>query len=245
MAEKPILFSGPMVSAILEGRKTQTRRIMKVKNWGDEPPASIHPDGSGKGWIAWWPETSAEFSRKAYPGPEQRGFSPPYRPGDRLWVKENYQYADWIENGLPFIRYQADGAIRGPLTPSEDMADRVWAIWEELSDPDNRAIDGKSADRKWRSSIFMPKWAARIWLEVTDVRAQRLQDITEMDAFREGIERKRRKVDWNDPVMGTRMRFRSLWNTLNAKRGYPWDSNPWVWAYTFRVWAYTFRRIEP
>lgn len=249
MAEKPILFSGPMVSAILEGRKTMTRRVMKPQPRADY---TLSPLMKAKEYLG--PRMCGKMGCYVTGQLDWTFFCPAYQPGDHLWVKENYQYADWTEDGLPFIRYQADGAIRGPLTPSEDMADRVWAIWEELSDPDNRAIDGKSADRKWRPSIFMPKWAARIWLEVTDVRAERLQDISEEDAIAEGVAPHlegwypygRAILFWKGAradvpaqcCVNAKDSFEGLWDSLNAKRGFPWSANPWVWAYTFR-------RVEP
>jgi hypothetical protein len=233
MRDKPILFNTEMVRAILDGRKTQTRRVVKVKNWLNDPPDSIHPDGSGKGWVAWWGKTSAEFSREAYPGPEQRGFSPPYRPGDRLWVRETWQIADWNEDGLPFVRYKVDGETQGPIIPPWDWVDRLWDLWGDLSTDENRAIDGKSAERVWRPSIHMPRWASRITLEVTAVRVERLQDISEEDAMAEGC-------TMDMPANGCHLtgnclkdRFAFLWDSL-AKPGQLWANNPWVWVIEFR-----------
>lgn len=204
MPDKPILFSGPMVTAIREGRKTMTRRVIKT-----QPDHGVVGDCHFT--LTGWSVTDAQGRCLC------REIKPAYQPGDRLWVRETWAYAT------------------GPSRDEPDTPEHYGFIYREEWD---RLQPDYPLTGAWKPSIFMPKKAARIWLEITDVRAQRLQDISEEDAFREGIERKRRKVDWHDPVMGTRMRFRSLWNTLNAKRGYPWDSNPWVWVYTFE-------RIKP
>lgn len=200
--ERPILFSGEMVQAILAGRKTQTRRVIKpqpVEHFAFMP-LSTELVGVGdprKGWQVC-----------------------PYGvPGDRLWVRETWQFADWTEDGEPYIRYAADGADI-LCCPADDWADRAWDTWATLSDPANRAIDGCSADRKWRPSIFLPRWASRITLEITGVRVERLLEISEADKLAEGATEA--------------APFGTVWRKINTKSPYRWEDNPWAWVVEFR-----------
>lgn len=187
MTERPILFSGPMVRALLAGRKTQTRRVVTAKGaqqdgvryWrpGSQPGRWVACDGFAIGWI----------------------LCPYGMAGDRLWVRET-----WLE-----------------MTPS----DRPRSF-------DYRA-DTEDGPARWRPSIFMPREACRIRLEVTDVRIERLNDITPGDACSEGIEFPPDGVPW-DPCDA----FADLWDQINAKRGFDWETNPWVWVVAFR-------RVDP
>lgn len=207
MTERPILFSAPMVRAILAGTKTQTRRIVK--------PAPRHTDGLG----AWTSLTYFPQSQRAiecgpdYPdGPEDVRLCPYGAAGDRLWVRETFRADAYVDADTI---YRADG-------PAE-AADCV----------------------PWRPSIFMPRARSRLVLDVTDVRVERLQDISEDDARAEGIGQATCGGlpvwrDYSDPdgpgaecYTYTRPRdsFRSLWESIN--RG-TWDTNPWVWVVTFR-----------
>ncbi|HRZ96023.1 MAG TPA: hypothetical protein P5084_00590 [Paludibacter sp.] len=210
---KPILFSNEMVQAILAGRKTQTRRILKVKGCRE-----FVPD----------PTWSLEDC-------EKWGAKPKYEPGDILWVRETC--------GTTAIGNMYKASVCSP-----DV---------------NKPLSG------WKPSIHMPKEAARIFLKVTNVRVERLQDVSEDDAVAEGIDRfentlfnemrykdytdgKRRDKDfnrypemakeigyshfggnpwpdWRDPISS----FQTLWQSINAKK-HPWESNPWVWVYTFK-----------
>ena len=190
MKERPILFSGPMVRAILEGRKTQTRRIIP-----DQSIISLREDGT--------------------PGKVQPRC--PYgKPGDKLWVRETFRMFDSsIEcacyddcrcasfHGKPI--YKADGNL----------------------------------ESKWKPSIYMPRWASRIDLEITNIRAERLHDISEEDAKAEGIEESEpgmwksynKRAGWesvNCPVTS----YRSLWESINGVGS--WDENQFVWVIEFR-----------
>jgi len=195
MKERPIPFSSPMVRAILEGHKTQTRRMCKKAF----DAASVHPDGAGSGWIAWWPSpVSAAETTKLYPDGE--GFPCPYgQPGDRLWVRET----TWRNGG-----YVA-------------------------TDKSNIAYEGK------RPSIFMRRCDSRIILEITAVRVERLQDISEADAIAEGIQGDGiMYYDYSPegtglPTQTPRSSYCGLWDSINGKR-FPWASNPWVWVLTFQ-----------
>lgn len=192
MATKPILFSGPMVRAILDGRKAQTRRIVK-------PPFEVHANG----YITKFDKHGGRFG--PYPAP--------YQPGDILWVRETWR--EWDAH-------------------DEDE----WGPRNGRGDPYCYAATGDidhEAGQCWRPSIHMPKWACRLWLCVTRVRVERLQEISGEDARSEGI---KWEIYPDLPVERHIHRaclssFRTLWDSINAKRGYGWDTNPWVWVYTF------------
>lgn len=222
MTERPILYSGSMVRAILDDRKTQTRRIA---NGVVEDPGPYSVEAWERG----------EMPRCHYGS-----------PGDRMWVRETWRYHDWTEEGEPWIRYAADDTTAGPLAVSDDWTDRVTAAWEALSAPENFAIDAAARDRKWRPSIFMPRWASRLTLDVTAVRVERLQAISEDDARAEGVRELPLQEGapgawWTaDPSAGAAMHardpvaaFRKLWDSINGNRA-SWVSNPWVWVVEFK-----------
>lgn len=196
MKERPIIFSGEMVRAILEGRKTQTRRAIKP-----QPP---------KGH--WWAETEGDMQLAAiyYPGERGRSGCPYGVPGDRLWVREAWQHCPRCGG----INWRACGNENGTVCQHCD----------------------ESLSIRWKSPIHMFKDYARIWLEITGVRMERLQDITMGQIAAEGV-----SFDWcevrpyPEKVMLQRKAFRELWNSLNAKRGYGWEANPWVWAVQFET----------
>jgi len=223
MKEHPIPFSGPMVRAILAGMKTQTRRVVKP-----QPPmlCEYKINGAQSHALCFGPKNvcvppTARSSDHRLPCPYGA-------PGDRLWLKENWKFCGWSEDGEPQIEYAADGEKLW-RTISEESVDRVNEIWEDLSTLENRAIDGISADRRWRSSQFMFRWASRITLEVVSVRVERLQEISEEDARAEGW-------PYVHDVGGGSLAsawFRALWDSINGTK-HPWASNPWVWAVEFK-----------
>lgn len=197
--ERPILFSGEMVRAILAGRKTQTRRVMKP-----QPPDDWRPIC----FAYYWPivvdrhgeDRDGEMIFGAYD--DECGFKCPYGgPGQRLWVRETWGYTTDYDG--PYILDKRKALYR---------ADQHREIF-----PD-----------RWRPSIHMPHWASRITLEITEVRAQRLQEISHRDALAEGVAYDVSKSD-GAPLD----RFRDLWNRINGKK-HPWESNPWVWAISFK-----------
>lgn len=218
MADKPILFSGPMVRAILEGRKSATRRVVK--------PQPLFLESGG----CWYP-TGHDKRAKHYAGEDhfRKGLAEdfgPYSPGDTLWVRETWAYAT------------------GPNRDEPDDPEHHKIIYREEWD---RLQPNCPLDGCWKPSIFMPRWASRINLRVTDVRVERIQEITEEDAIAEGVESEVpgcSSVYWNyrDNLWDgafpndheARCSFQTLWDSINAKRGHPWSSNPWVWVYTFR-----------
>ena len=231
MKERPTLFNGPMVRAILDGVKTQTRRVIKSQ-----------PEGRGlrycnekTGWEDW----------------HGNPYRCPYgKPGDQLWVRETWRTEVHGGDGGPWkmIGYAAtDNNESCREVPLEHSA-RFDEMWD------------KYQDRAWRPSIHMPRWASRIQILVKDVRVERVQDISEEDARAEGVppnwcgdlegwnpdehgfmcqEGLKHLIsnpgdDWDGGYYRTgREAFQSLWNSINEKRDFGWDKNPWVWVVEF------------
>lgn len=210
---KPIIFSTPMVQAILAGRKTQTRRVIKINGYPiTSPTESLELTEDGLIY-------HSVNSMSGY-------YKLSYQPSDILWVRETWQHLRIkkphraIPIDFNFIKYiyKADG---------------------EIANSDGTPF-------KWRPSIHMPREAARIFLRVLNVRVERLQDISVQDAKNEGI-----RVHANGCVDGLAFGcyngddcvynrckrpieyFHELWDSINAKRGYGWNKNPWVWVYEF------------
>lgn len=218
MRERPILFSAPMVRAILEGRKTQTRRVVKLQPASGVRLSPFVPSGleDGHGY----------------------GLNCPYGvPGDRLWVRETH----WRFTGCPPAW---DGFVSPP-------SGNPYYARAYLGDPkldDNLVSAGAAVIVP---SIYMPRWASRILLEITEVRVQRLHEISEDCAVAEGVDTSPlTHEDINDIPKGivrdvawalgvgsrpsAKLAFQFLWDDLNDKRGFGWATNPWVWAITFR-----------
>lgn len=203
MTERPILFSAPMVRAILDGRKTQTRRVMK-------PQPVPNPSGGH-----WWSCAAARSMLGVEDFLQDRrdwtiaGCASPYGCGT-LWVRETF-------------------CPMGPSRPAGYWTDPKWKGRECFYASDN---DRPLWAGKWRPSIFMPRALSRITLAVTDVRVQRVQSMTQEDAVDEGCEGHHGKNGgmFVNPLEA----YAALWDSLNAKRGFGWESNPWVWAITFR-----------
>lgn len=229
MTERPMLFSAPMVKAILAGRKTQTRRAVKPAlvapqevRWSDHNP----------GWWIVHNDADNKWSRLR---------SPYGQPGDRLWARETWQYAGWTEDGYPFVGYRADGSnVCIDRDIPEEWAERLTDIWAGLSSDENVRIDGRAADRKWRPAIHMPRWACRVVLEVVGVRVERLQDISDRgasnDCTEEGVFHAGRDLpsDWQERGFRSieKCAYRDLWESINGAGS--WDANPWVWVVEFK-----------
>lgn len=202
MKERPILFSGEMVRAILAGRKTMTRRIVTP-----QPPIDYLAIGSGYvGADQYW----TTFDDPANAAALITAKCPYGKPGSRLWVKETWAI-DFEKN----ILYRATD--ESPSSMGTYGAKKI--------------VDGVPS--VWRPSIFMPRAASRLTLEITAVRAERLQDITEEDAKAEGVVVERAGIDRSFGEAIAIAQFRILWDQINAKRA-PWSSNPWVWVVEFK-----------
>lgn len=225
--ERPILFSGAMVRAVIEGRKTQTRRVVTPQ------PAPNAPHDGGTSWV-YRPNEGLHVPCGTVGHltvAEKMGLRCPYgQPGDRLWVRETWRA--WALTGagdLWRVEYAADGATRVLYPPPDWMCPRVLTR-EPLP---------------WAPSIHMPRWACRLVLEVVSVRVERLQDISEADALAEGVERHPQPFTrgWRnyepEPAFesvsyhpSARESFASLWRSINGPNS--WDANPWVWVVEFR-----------
>lgn len=204
MKVRPILFSTPMVQAILEGRKTQTRRVVKpqppVENI-DEEPCIDYDRGVEKGSMenpviyAEWAEWQDEFvNNTTEPIESHCVYSPFGKEGDVLWVRETWQNS---ANNV-YYHYKAD-----------------------FTEP------GKG----WKPSIFMPKDAARIWLKITDVRVERLNNISAEDFQKEGITWNQGE-QWEAKYQNAySYKFKMLWESINGENS--WKQNPWVWVIEF------------
>lgn len=253
---KPIIFSGPMVNAILEGRKTQTRSAIKPQPAADIETATF-PNKEIVGWKS--------SIRHKYGS--QTAHLPKYQPGDVLWVKETWARLDCTA---------CDGDMSGRCFNIPVNGEGCYVY---------KASHYITGDVCWRPSIHMPREAARLFLRNTGVRIERLQDIREEDAISEGVGKifdnltKEKFDEWNtrcaaysgtplEPPqdqqpyinylwhghfgkhgMGNKQSdswayqfsgydsardsYSSLWQLINAKRGFSWESNPWVWVYEF------------
>lgn len=222
----PILFNGDMVRAILDGRKTVTRRVVKYKYSNTE--MRMHIDKYGSSLIEIQKDIEGETRGRNPDGSTWRKLlayiekSPPYRKGDILYVRETWNYG-YIETPDSPGNFEA---WFEQLCPDEEHGSYIEALSRYFYKADEDAL-GAKAGMVWRPSIHMPKQAARIWLEVTDVRAERLQDIGLEDCMQEGIDAGR---------AGLFARFSMLWDSTVKKPDldrYGWNADPWVWVIEF------------
>ncbi|WP_393930170.1 ASCH domain-containing protein [Citrobacter freundii] len=213
MKERGMIFNGEMVRAILDGRKTQTRRIMKV-----QPSDGFHPTHNGYDLdlnAHWY--TPGVVDKNGYLQPakkdvfgvadENEGYTCPFGAvGDRIWVRETW------------ARYNID-------QDSHDMAYRATppADWPE--------------EGRWRPSIHMPRWASRLMLEITGVRVERLNAISQADAIAEGAPPSHPSIDCVSREYGfpdfSRSWFGQTWQHIYGEES--WQANPWVWVIEFKV----------
>lgn len=242
--ERPIIFSGPMVRAILAGQKTQTRRIVKPQPEPMPDGMWRHPKLDARGW--WW---RCAAVRSMVSVDEMQCVCPYGQPGDRLWVRETceIQCAGGIMQG-------GTGEWSYAVTYKADMAERELAyVGPADADPYvDYSRDG------WRSSIHMPRWASRITLDIAGVRVERLHDISQEDAHAEGLKAITKDNGhtykygipdrdglpgtdedgwpWPDWSADARVAFQTLWTKINGAES--WAANPWVWVVAFR-------RVQP
>lgn len=198
--EHPILFSGPMVRAILEGCKTMTRRVIQPQ------PRVVH------GFNGAYLVTNQIFRD------DRPGLLCPYGiPGDLLWVRETF-----ATRPLP------DG---GEQVLFKEQFRNLWSALQLDQFIEERGL--AKPDIKWKPGMFLPRELSRLTLRVTGVKVERVQEITPDDACKEGVSMEGKLfplINYEDKIRG---RFITLWDSINAKRGYSWDSNPWVWVVSF------------
>lgn len=256
MSDRGIIFSAPMVRALLEGRKSQTRRLLKpAPDWLPEVRTTRCHSG------LFWPVGG--LGQQC--GMPLLASKVPYAPGDRLYVREAYWIATRYSYGttsggcdLPPprlatrkydpVHYSADG--NPPNCANRHYGDDgLRGGW--FAAPDPYAI--------WKQypSIHMPRWASRLWLEVTDVRVQRIAEISEDDARAEGIQSYRPDHSVatfhhhtvpehrNYGFINARRAFEDLWDSLHTKPGETWADNPWIVAVSFTVHPGNIDRREP
>lgn len=212
LAERPILFSAPMVRALLAGTKTQTRRAIVSRKraapyfvvYADKDGGNPRPVYSGDGERGHYIDTQG-FDV------EERMQCPYGHTGDRLWVREAFSGL-WLHKDKPPSAWE----------PTDDMW--YWA-------------DGNPDYGDWtppKPSIHMPRWASRILLEVTGVRVERLQEISMHDVAAEGVESRHvtgRGTVWGGNFGHWKGAYADLWESINGPGS--WDANPWVWAISF------------
>ncbi|HAB02484.1 MAG TPA: hypothetical protein DCE25_05965 [Pseudomonas sp.] len=211
--ERPILFSGHMVRAILNGQKTVTRREIKPSMRSADSSFELHQQEDE----SWRPMHTFDESCMDAKGTEHPIVCPYGQPGDRLWVREAWLADAQLDSIAPRdlsqgepIFYPADGSVR-------------------------QTGCAMISQGRGRPSIHMPRWASRILLEVTDVRVERLQDISEEQAEAEGVGFLRHAPDADETLTAAQL-FECLWSSINGDES--WSGNPWVWVVEFK-------RIEP
>ena len=222
MAIKPILFNTEMVRAILDGRKDATRRIVK----------GFIPDDAVWGYTAFTPKGYISCRGTFADGYGEKFFKLPCEPGDILYVRETWQYLYKLDGNEQII---------------EDKGKYYYAATDTISF--NTYVDENGLEHEhvpWKPSIHMPKEAARIWLKVTDVRVERLQEITPKDAENEGVGNLfYEDIGYSEKNYGTEVdteygiakeQFAWLWESTIKKSNlncYGWNANPWVWVIKF------------
>lgn len=240
-SERPLVCYGPEVRAIFADLKTQLRRPMKpqpqpfaggvhkynvarhtapyIDAYCSEPPTPENPRRMSTLWT-WWTEDDRQ-------GPEV-GRCPFGKPGDRLWVREAHLLDPPIDGTWASIgdTYASIEDIPDHYRKPAHVIYRATCGWDE----------GQIRKWKWRSARSMPRWARRLVLEIVDVRVQRVQEISYADIIAEGLHEFLTDEQQTDSahMSAARHAFAPLWDSINAKRGHPWESNPWVWELTFR-----------
>ncbi|ENO80302.1 hypothetical protein [Thauera sp. 63] len=217
MKVRPILFSAPMVRAILAGTKTQTRRVVKPQPAVGQGIVNAAYCGYPNLWLRDGPCDKTD--------PAQDWRCPYGQPGDRLWVREAWAETD-REDGTPVIAYRAGGniAIGRDHPKGNDYLINTIA-WDDMPHVET-----------WRPSIHMPRWASRILLEITAIRVERLNEISQSDARAEGAPPSHLSIDRVSREFGfadfPRSWFGQLWEHINGPGS--WEANPWVWVVEFR-----------
>ncbi len=208
MKERPILFSTGMVRAILSGKKTMSRRVIKP-----QPTININ---------------SFQYKNHVYPCTEEQfkggvlEYCPYGKIGDRLWVRETFVLEDPREYTSDIV-IPEDRPVKMSYSKEDGTQYRIPHY--RATEPEPHIIpdnlrDGSDDRTRWKPAIFMPRWASRLVLEITQLRVERLQKITDEDVLKEGIT--------------LQEDFKALWNSINVERGFGWNKNPWVWVIEFK-----------
>ena len=267
MKERPILLNTDMVRAVLENRKTQTRRVVNSRTYSD-----FHSEFSYTGCLynGATPDTGLTDEHQF---DARRCFEQircPYgKPGDLLWVRETWRLGAWSEDQVVAIDYRAGNCARKEWLKVEDP-EEFERLWIQSTDEcasifgqqDNYTWPVGESPLRWRPSIHMPRWASRLVLEITDVHVERVQDISNEDAFAEGVQipvteegglcidltskhrptqymenqvYKGNEVPFTNEYMTMRPHFAALWDSVATKPSFRWEHNPWVWVVKFKL----------
>ena len=226
MNEHPILFKDEMVRAILDGRKTMTRRVVKPTMW----PLVEEVFRVNGQWV--------------FDVMDGTIVSPYGYPGNRLWVRETWKIASFMEGDPMRFQYRADMGeseesgdydelkyeewFERVCVQSTDYVDKI--KWPNKDDDGVYRWDIGKSPLPWRPSIFMPRWANRIILEIVNIKVEQLQEITNLGALAEGTPDLRTLENGFD----LRDCFSVYWHSLNKDNGFRWGANPWVWVIEFK-----------
>ncbi|HBY6332099.1 TPA: hypothetical protein RUZ73_002080 [Klebsiella pneumoniae] len=240
MTERGMIFNAEMVRAILDGRKTQTRRIMKVQPESNQLGLLLITDSTKHSDIGkyHWAESNATGNHV-----RSKLFSCPFGAvGDRIWVRETWAILgnedgcciDWEEKLCKADERSAARIYRA----SCEQRPGNYGLWSIPDDADWKPhTKDYQYEGAWRPSIHMPRWASRILLEITDVRVERLNAISQEDAQAEGMELTGWRPTYSDPDSGGEVltpydNFAQLWASIYGDES--WNSNPWVWVIEFK-----------
>lgn len=213
MKEHPILFSAPMVRALLDGSKTQTRRAFNDRT------VSLMRAAASAGEVSWF-MNEGRIGKNDLPYILQ--FCPFGKVGDQLWVRETWQA--WHKSSYEYDEWEAISVVQASASKSPEF---------EFG-PTCDAIEYRATSKSvgpWTPSIHMPRWASRIQLEITCVRVERMNNISEADALAEGVTLVPVRPQYAER-MG-RDAYVELWESINGAGS--WDANPWVWVIEFRI----------
>lgn len=250
MKELPILFSADMVKALLAERKTMTRRTVKKMELTKHLDCVIAQANSSD---------FEELLERTITESDSPFQSPYGKPGDILYVRENWRPRDYVADGPELlIEYKADGKDLY-FYPEDELAEKIEASM--IAECQKKGLNIENYGRfvyknfpiSWRPSIHLPKELSRIWLQIGEIRVQRLNDITEDDAIDEGIGRIFMPDEpvyyqhygagniegTTDPIES----YQSLWNSINGSNS--WDANPWVWVVKYKMLSTTGRDDIP
>ncbi len=221
--ERPIIMTGESVRAILRGRKTQTRRVIDsgcnythgdflLGAWGlSRPPYQFEGGPCPWRWRGNNDPKPGDWIEELQTDVDDHETCPvrcPFAIGQRLWVRETW-------------------CPRNDVDPITAPSKAVHYLLLKADYDVDKSMEWHSYG-PWRSPIHMPRWASRLTLEITDVRVQRLHDISEEDAAAEGV------IELRPTTCSARDDYRATWDAINGKK-HPWESNPWIWALTFRM----------
>lgn len=232
MKQRSILFSASMVRAILAGTKTQTRRVVKlpanakhVQYW-TPPSGKSEPGWADPGVNYWTPDPNGETDSN------HLDRCPYGQPGDRLWVREAFRFLDSFDGDSPATVGERCLAANypKPWAPTQYEADGWRDNWMHVGTP--RSAPGSPTPGKLRPGIHMPRWASRILLEITAVRVERLNEISEADCIAEGASGGHGAIPSYSYNATPEEHYRHIWESINGPGS--WAANPWVWVVEFR-----------